>query len=61
MRKSEKMKRKELIAWDQEHGGHLWHEDSLQEPFGEQHGRSSCSVVSQRVIQMGMYSSQERI
>lgn len=46
MRKSEKMKRKEFIAWDQEHGGHLWHEDSLQEPFGERLGRSRCSVVS---------------
>ena len=25
--------------------GHLWDEDHLQEHFGEQHGRSSCSVV----------------
>lgn len=45
MRQSEKTKRKEFIAWDQEHGGHLWNEDRLRSVSGN-HVGGPAAVLS---------------
>lgn len=48
MRQSEKMKRKEFIAWDQEHGGHLWNEDSLRSVSGNHMGGPAVALSAGR-------------